>query len=90
MFQLFHTIADFAYSDSSDSLQVQLGVDALTLGDGYYLSSDKKMLLVFITPNVSINEINACVAAVDSLDSHLNMLASDYLHRKPIEFRKHH
>jgi len=78
MFQLFHSISDFAYGEADDPLSVQRGVDALTLGDGYYLSNDKKMLLIFITPTISINEIEPSVVVVDSLDSHLNRFKKEY------------
>jgi len=78
MFQLFHTISAFARGETDDSTVVQKGVDALTLGDGYYLSSDKKMLLIFISPSMSINEIDPSVVAVDSLDNRLLELMTQW------------
>ena len=78
MFQLFETIARFAAGDADDSATVQAGVDALTIGDGYYLSSDKKMALIFVTPTVSVNDIDPTVVMVDSLDAHLQRLSESY------------
>jgi uncharacterized protein len=68
-FQLFNSLADFAYGKNVDSVSVQHGIDAMTVGDGYYLSSDKKMLLIFVTPSMTINDIDASIVAVDSLDA---------------------
>jgi len=78
MFRLFHSLADFAYGKNNDSITVQNGVDAMTIGDGYYLSADKNMLLIFITPTMTINDIDAAVVAVDSLDACLNRYKEKY------------
>jgi len=78
MFRLFYSLADFAYGEGDDSVIVQNGVDALTVGDGYYLSGDKKMLLIFITPMMTINDIDASIVAVDSLDACLNKYKEKY------------
>jgi len=78
MFRLFYSLADFVYGKNGDSALVQSGVDAMTVGDGYYLSSDKKMLLIFITPTMTINDIDASVVAVDSLNSVLNLYKEKY------------
>ncbi len=78
MFRLFNSLADFAYGKSNDSIIVQKGVDAMTVGDGYYLSSDRNMLLIFITPAMTINDIDAAVVAVDSLDACLDRYKEKY------------
>ncbi len=78
MFRLFHSMADFAHNKSNDSITVQNGVDAMTIGDGYYLSGDKNMLLIFITPTMTINDIDAAVVAVDSLDACLDRYKEKY------------
>lgn len=78
MFELFHSISAFAYGETDDSVSVQAGVDAMTVGDGYYLSSDKKMLLIFITPTMSVNEFELSAIAVDSLDTRLNQFKEQY------------
>lgn len=77
-FQLFGAISDFAHGISLDPATVQMGVDAITVGNGYYLSGNKKMLLIFITPTMSVNEMIPTVVAVDSLDSRLNEFREKY------------
>ncbi|KPJ60820.1 MAG: hypothetical protein AMJ46_05000 [Latescibacteria bacterium DG_63] len=77
-FQLFYSMSDFTKGKTADPAAIQEGVDALTVGDGYYLSSDKRMLLIFITPSMSVNEIELAVAAVDSLELWLTRLISDH------------
>ncbi|MFC1477173.1 RND family transporter [candidate division KSB1 bacterium] len=48
-------------------------VDAMTIGDGYYLSTDKKMLLIFVTPTVSLNDpFDLTVLAVNAIEEQLN------------------
>ncbi len=78
MFELFHSISASASGKTDDSVSVQTGVDAVTIGDGYYLSSDKKMLLIFITPTMSVNEFELSAIAVDSLDARLNQFNERY------------
>jgi predicted RND superfamily exporter protein len=77
-FQFFGALKDFAQGSSSNSEDVSSAVDAITVGDEYYLSNDKNMLLMIITPTMSINDFNKCVAGVDSLDRVLRELGAEY------------
>ena len=78
MFELFDTMADFAYGKANDTTAVQKGIDAMTVGHGYYLSDDKKMMLMFVRPTMSADEITAVVAAADSLDHTLSRLSKNF------------
>jgi len=54
------------------STHVQHAVDALTTGNGYFLSTDKNMLLIFITPTLHLDApIDQTVIVVNAIDDML-------------------
>lgn len=69
MYQFLDVMHDFAKGEISDDVAIQKAVDAMTIGDGYYLSTDKKMLLMFITPTMSADEIEPTVTGVNNLEA---------------------
>jgi len=69
MYQFLDVMHDFASGKTSDRAIVQKAVDAMTIGDGYYLSTDKKMLLMFITPTMTVDEIEPSVTGVNNLEA---------------------
>lgn len=69
MYQFLDVMHDFAKGKTSDAESVQKAVDAMTIGDGYYLSTDKKMLLMFITPTMTVDEIEPSVTGVNNLEA---------------------
>ena len=77
-YQFFDVLKGFTQGSALDAEEVQRAVNSITVGDGYYLSNDKKMLLMMITPTMSINDFNECVVAVDSLDHELQKLGNQY------------
>ena len=78
MFQFVETISNFLTGKNPEDKLVQKGIDAMTIGDGYYLSHDKKMLLMFVTPTMSINDINLTTSGVESLDALLDEFKKEY------------
>ncbi|MFC1565121.1 RND family transporter [candidate division KSB1 bacterium] len=58
---------------------VKRSVDAITVGNGYALSTDKKMLLLTITPTVNLNDrFDLTALLVNTLESELNGFIKDY------------
>jgi len=59
--------------------KVQAAVDAMTIGDGYALSTDKKMLLLFITPEISLNDpFDITVIMVNAIDKKVAEIVGKY------------
>lgn len=78
IYQLFGVISNFAEGTINDSASVQYGVDAATVGDGYYLSSDKKMLLIFVSPTISVDMMYPAIAMVDTIETRLDVFREKY------------
>lgn len=78
MFQFIETISEFATGEKSDVGTVQKGINAVTIGDGYYLSNDKKMLLILVTPTMSIDDITLVTVGVESMDARLKEFNREY------------
>jgi len=62
----------------SDSLAVQSAVDALTIGDPYYLSWDRRTMVIQIHPTFTMLDVEKSLLASDSLDAVLARLAPKY------------
>ena len=60
-----------------DSLS-RAAADRLLVGDEYFISQDKDVLLLFAQPTFSLNEIERVVAAEDSIDTLIDQVAARY------------
>ena len=60
------TMRVFVSGQGSDSL-ARVAVSRLLIGDPYYISPDKRMLLVIIDPNFDVVDIKSCIASTDSI-----------------------
>ncbi len=78
MYQFLESMWDFAEERASTQETVSNAVRELTIGDGYYLSNDKKMLLIIVTPTMTINDIDITVAGVNKLDEKLKQFNNEY------------
>ncbi len=68
-----------AVADSSAAPKiVPKAVNGLTTGSGYYLSNDKKMLLMMLTPTMSISDIQPVVEGVNAIDAKLREFGRQY------------
>ncbi len=73
----------FVESLAADNLRapemVQQAVDAMTIGDKYVFSTDKKMLLLFVTPTVSLNDpFDITVKVVNVIDMKIEEIVKKY------------
>ena len=66
-----------ASADAPDSL-ARAAADRLLLGDEYFISQDKDVLLLFAQPTFSLNDIDRVVAAEDSIDALIHRIAARY------------
>jgi len=78
IYQLLETMQDFAENKSASREKVKNAVRELTIGDGYYLSNDKKMLLMIVTPTMTVDEIDNTVIGVNKLDEILKIFNDKY------------
>ena len=60
------TMRVFVSGQGSDSL-ARVAVSRILIGDPYYISPDKRMLLVIIDPNFDVVDIKSCIASTDSI-----------------------
>jgi len=60
-----------------DSL-ANLAVERMLLGDPYFISPDKRMLLITIEPTFSITDIESSVASTDSIQAIIDNTLKDY------------
>ncbi len=67
----FYEFIESLTPDSNSELEskVSKAVNSMTIGDGYYLSTDKKMLMIFLTPTLNLNTpIENTVTFVNAID----------------------
>ncbi|MFQ6617428.1 MAG: MMPL family transporter [Fidelibacterota bacterium] len=63
------------YASNGSNLKpekAEKAVDRLLLGDNYFISQDKQMLLMFLQPNFSIYDIETTVKGINRLDELIN------------------
>ncbi|MCP4725417.1 MAG: MMPL family transporter, partial [bacterium] len=69
LYDFVESIGKAADNGSITRKQIDEAVNAMTIGNGYFLSTDKKMLLIFLTPTISLNvPIDQTVAVVNAID----------------------
>ena len=73
------TIGQYATEgDALDSTSARTAVEQFLIGDEYFISQDKDMLLLFAQPTFPLNEIDKVIAAEDSIDAVIHQVAEKY------------
>ena len=72
------TARHFASSALAVESLSRKAADRFLLGDEYFISPDKDVLLLFAQPTFSLNEIDRVVAAEDSIDALIHQVAAAY------------
>ncbi len=68
LYRFTDMLYEYALENFEQTTSVDDAVRAVTIGDEFYLSIDKKMLLMFLTPTFTVDEIDASVVGVNKLD----------------------
>ncbi|MFC1557109.1 RND family transporter [candidate division KSB1 bacterium] len=77
LYTFAESIGEYAGSPGDHPGVVQNAADALTIGDGYFLSTDKKMLLIFVTPTMSLNDpFDITTIGVNAIDKTVQEFAA--------------
>lgn len=64
-------------NEQGDSL-AKVAVDKLLIGDEYFLSPDKSMIVVFIQPTFTVNEVDKTIETVNHIDSLIAKTSENY------------
>lgn len=76
---LLKTMENYASSDSIPEKEfAEAAVEKFLIGDEYYLSQDKDMLLLFARPTFSLNEMEKVLAAENEIDSIITSVSEKY------------
>ncbi len=76
---MYDFVESLSPGSTNDEKTVQGSVDAMTIGDGYALSTDKEMLLLFITPTISLNDpFDIMVVMVNTIDKKVAEIVDNY------------
>jgi len=79
MYEFAESLGGCAAAPEINPEDIDHAVDAMTTGDGYYLSTDKKMLLIFLTPAVSLNDpFDITALAVNAIEARLHLALQDF------------
>ena len=73
------TLESYTESDSnSTSDTARMAAERILIGDQYFISGDKKMLLLFAQPTFTINEIDRVIEVENNVDSLIAIEAAKY------------
>ncbi len=73
------TMKLYASADSStDDLSAEKAVKRFMLGDPYFISPDKRTLLIFVEPNFSALDVDKVVASTDTIQTIVNNLLTHF------------
>jgi hopanoid biosynthesis associated RND transporter like protein HpnN len=72
------TMSDFIDSKRADSALAAEAVDRFLLGDPYFISHDKRMLLIFIEPTFDITDVDPMVLSTDLIQDIIDEALNDF------------
>lgn len=64
--------------DANVGLEAQAAADALTVGDPYYLSWDRRMLIIQVMPTFTMFDVEKCVTATNTIEKMTHRLADKH------------